>query len=225
VYRINGGDPAATAVMVWDALGKMDRAVLTSGETFEEALPAGGWAAYYGDPILLTSQDQLPMITANAIKVNQPDIYILGSEKTVSRRVQIQVRELTGGFVDRIGGNTPAEVSVNFTRYKSPTKRFGWGVGDCRGWSFRFSRSDDWASALTGNSLSHMGKPLPLLLINPNSVSPVVRQYITSVNSIHSESKPLFMHGYIVGIYGSILCPVQLDLNGLLEPVRNGGEI
>jgi putative cell wall-binding protein len=225
VCRINGGDPAATAVMIWDVLGPRDNVILTSGETFEEALPAGGWAAHHGDPILLTCRDQLPMMTARAIQEHQPDVYILGSERTISRRVEAMVRDLTYGFVDRIGGNTPAEVSVNFTRYKSPTRKFGWDVRDRRGWSFRFSRLDDWTSALNGDPLSHMGKHSPLLLIDPNEVSQVVRQYIISVNPIHPEPKPPFMHGFIVGINGSILCPVQLDLDSLLETVKDHGEM
>lgn len=223
VCRINGGNPAATAAMIWDFIGPKENVILTSGEMFEEALPAGGWAAHHGDPILLTCRDQLPRDTAKAIQEKQPDVYILGSCRTISERVETLVRELTCGFVDRIGGMNPFEVSVNFTRYQSPTKKFGWGIRERRGWSFRFSRYDDWTSAVNGNPLSHMGKHSPLLLIDPQSIPPAVKEYLLSVNPVHQEPEPPFMHGFIVGINGTILCPVQLELDSLLETVREHG--
>ncbi len=220
VCRINGGDPARTATLVWDLIGPKQNIILVSGETFEEALPAGGWAAHMGDPILLTCRQKLSMATAEAIRGKQPNVFILGSYKTISREVEEQVLGLTHGLVVRISGSDPFEIAVNFTRYKSPKGDFGWGVNKKDGWSFRFSRFDDWTGALNGNALSHMGKHSPLLVIRPDTAPEVVREYIMAVNPMHPEPKPPFMHGFIVGTNGSIACPLQLELDRLLETVR-----
>jgi putative cell wall-binding protein len=220
IKRISGPDPAATAVLIWQVLGPRKSVILTSGETFEEALPAGGWSAHMSTPILLSCRDYLPVATAQAIRENQPDVYILGSRKTISNQVERMARELTGGFVERIDGRDPFEIVVNFTRYKSPSGDFGWGIREKRGWSFRLSRYDDWASALSGAPLSHMGKHSPLLVIQPDAIPEVVREYILSVNPIHKEPEPPFMHGYIVGFTGTITCNVQRELDSLLETVR-----
>lgn len=235
VCRINGGGPAATASIIWDFLGPKRNVILVSGENFEEtpgetpgetsgeALLAGGWSAHMGDPILLTGRNSLPKVTAEAIRRKQPNVFILGSPKTISPEVEEQIHDLTYGLVERISGTDPFEVAVNFTRYKSPKGDFGWGITKKQGWSFRFSRFDDWTSAINGNPLSHMGKHSPLLLIRPETLPESVKRYITAVNPVHEEPKPPFMHGFIVGITGSIACPVQLELDNLLETVREMG--
>jgi putative cell wall-binding protein len=223
VCRINGGEPAATAALIWDILGPKCNIILVSGETFEEALPAGGWAAHMGDPILLTCRNNLPMATAEAIRRKQPNVFILGSTKTIAAEVEEQVRYLTCGLVERISGRDPFEIAVNFTKYNSPKGDFGWGIIEKQGWSFRFSRYDDWTSSLGGNPLSHMGKHSPLLLIQPETVPETVKKYIMSVNPVHPEPKPPYMHGFIVGFNGSIACPVQFELDDLLETVREMG--
>jgi putative cell wall-binding protein len=223
VCRINGGEPAATAALIWEIVGPKCNVILTSGETFEEALPAGGWAAHMGDPILLTCRNNLPMATAEAIRRKQPNVFILGSTKTIAAEVEEQVRYLTCGLVERISGRDPFEIAVNFTKYKSPKGDFGWGIKEKQGWSFRFSRYDDWTSSINGNPLSHMGKHSPLLLIHPETLPEAVSKYIMSVNPVHPEPRPPYMHGFIVGINGSISCPVQLELDDLLETVREMG--
>jgi hypothetical protein len=49
--------------------------------------------------------------------------------------------------------------------------------------------------------------------------------YLLSVNPIHQEPEPPFMHGFIAGINGSILCPIQWELDSLLETVRGHEEM
>lgn len=219
VCRINGGDPVNTAVQIWNMIGPKQNVMLVSGERFEEALPAGGWAAHMEDPILLTGIDYLPLVTAQAIKQNQPNVYIIGSDRSISYRIEEEVRSLTGGFVDRISGTDPFEVAVNFTKYKSPKGDFGWNVNEKKGWSFRFSRFDQWYGSINGNPLSHMGKHSPLLLLHPQAIPMVVADYIKSVNPVHQEPKPPFMHGFLVGNVYDISCPVQWHLDTLLETV------
>lgn len=219
VFHINGGNPAVTATLIWDLIGTRQDVILTSGENFTECTPAGGWAAHMGDPILLSWRDYLPKETAQAIRQKRPNVYILGSTKTISESIEQEVRCLTTGLVERISGTNPFEVAVNFTKYKSSRGDFGWNIRTKKGWSFRFSRYDDWAAALSGNPFSHMGKHSPLLLIDPRSVPDSVRNYLISVNPHHPKPEPPYMHGFIVGIDTSIACSVQSELDDLLETV------
>lgn len=70
-----------------------------------------------------------------------------------------------------------------------------------------------------------LGKHSSLLLIRPETLPEAVREYIATVNPAHPEPKPPYMHGFIVGINGSIACPVQLELDNLLESVREHGTL
>ncbi|NLG84906.1 MAG: cell wall-binding repeat-containing protein [Firmicutes bacterium] len=223
VCRVGGPDPVATAVAVWDIVGAKRQVMLVSGERFEEALPAAGWAAHMEDPILLAGRDYLPPATACAIRQTQPDVYILGGPGSVSTEVERAVRGLTCGFVDRICGRDAFETAINFTRYCSPTGKFGWCVREKRGWGFRFARYDRWYGGISGNPLSHMGKHAPLLLVEPDLVPPSVEEYILSVNPRHLEPKPPYMHGFLVGTVEDIACPVQWRLESLLTTVDEHG--
>ena len=220
VCRINGGDPATTAVIIWNLLGPKCNVMLVSEEQFGDALPAGGWAAHMGDPILLTHGQQLPGVTAQAIRERQPDVYIIGGPGSISPRVEETVRHLTRGFVDRIAGPDPAATSVRFTRYQSPTGTFGWNINQKKGWSFRFSRIDSWQPAVSGNPLSHMGKHSPLLLVHPQMVPSPVAEFIGAVNPLHREPEPPFMHGFIIGNCLEVSCQVQIELDKRLETVK-----
>lgn len=219
VCRIDGGTPAATAVLIWNILGAKQNVMLVSGERFEAALPAAGYAAHEETPILLTCVNYLPPVTAQAIIQRQPNVYIIGNESSVSAEVEATVRKLTGGLVYRITGADPFTTAVNFTKYKSPAGDFGWDVNRKAGWSFRFSRFDQWYGAINGNPLSHLGKHSPLLLIYPQAIPMAVAEYIKSLNPIHREPKPPFMHGFLVGNVSDIACPVQWQLDSLLETV------
>lgn len=218
--RIVGGNPIETAVLISGLLESRQNVMIVSSEEFEEALPAGGWAAHMGEPILYSHRDRLPDATAQVLREEQPDVYLIGSTTALSPAVEIAVREMTRGFVGRISGSDPFELAVNFTRYRSPTDRFGWNVNERRGWSLRFARYDEWYDAVSGNPLSHLGKHSPLLLVASDAIPDSVAGLIASVNPRHAEPTPPFMHGFLVGRACDIDCPVQWGLDRLLETVE-----
>ena len=216
VCHVGGDDPAVTAVAVWNLIGPKRNVMLVSGECYEKALPAAGWATHMEDPVLLTGRDYLPAITACAIRQAQPDVYILGGPGSVSAEVERVVRGLTDGYVDRICGRDAFETAVNFTRYCSPMGEFRWCVREKRGWGFRFARYDQWYGGINGNPLSHMGKHSPLLLVGTDFVPPLVEEYILAVNPRHPKSEPPYMHGFLVGAVQDISPPVQWRLESLV---------
>ncbi len=84
------------------------------------AMPAAGYAAKSGTPVLFTARTELPAATAAAIKTHgRPRIYVLGPEAAVSAKVVDQLGKL--GATTRISGDTPQKSSVAFAR--SPTGR------------------------------------------------------------------------------------------------------
>ena len=51
-------------------------------------MPAAGWAAKSGDPVLWTGRDALPPETKQAIEAHRkPKIYVLGPEDVISEAV------------------------------------------------------------------------------------------------------------------------------------------
>src|SRR5688572_173437 len=83
---IPSGNPAATARAIDKlqsaAAGKPSKAVLVaSADRPDFAMPAAGWAAKSGHPVLWTGRDALPAETKAAIAAHgKPQIYVLGPE-------------------------------------------------------------------------------------------------------------------------------------------------
>ncbi|BAS29284.1 cell wall-binding protein [Limnochorda pilosa] len=218
--RLQGDDVFETAALVARLLGPPATLILASGETFVEALPAAAWSAHMGQPVLLTRRDQLPPPTTQTIQTaGNPNVYLVGSERTISAAVERTVRELTEGIVARISGATPAEISVELSRFRSPAGDFGWGITEPAGWGFRFSAVDAWQSAVAGNVFSHLEHHAPLLLVERDRIPGAVEEYIRSVNPRHPEPQPPFMHGFVVGPPEEVACAVQFRLEFLLRTV------
>ncbi|QBS38249.1 cell wall-binding repeat-containing protein [Thermaerobacter sp. FW80] len=218
--RLRGRNVFETAAQVAQFVGVGRTVVVVSGEEFAEGLAAAAWSAHTGQPILLTRRDTLPLATARVIALaRNPNVYIVGSERTVSREVERAIRGLTTGLVHRISGASPFAISVELSRFLSPAGDFGWGKTEPAGHFFRFSAVDAWQSAIAGNLFSHLASHAPLLLVERGQVPDVVRTYILSVNPRHTEPAPPFMHGYIVGPPGEVACRVQFELEVLLRTV------
>ena len=129
---IAGNNVFATAAEIdklqSSAAGKPSSEVMiTSSERPDFAMPAAGYAAKSGDPVLYTRANQLPPETVAALKRHKnPDIFILGPESVVSKAVENKLRKL--GTVTRIQGPDAVTNAIAFARYTNG--KFGWGVVD-----------------------------------------------------------------------------------------------
>src|SRR5439155_12367959 len=128
--RIGGADPYAVAVAI-DKFSSVARGkpsgdvIVASGEKPEYSVPAAGWAARAGDPVLFTKRDTLPPATIAALKQHQkPHIYVFGPPAAVSAAVEKQLKRL--GAVTRIQGPNPVENAIAFAKFKKGA--FGWGA-------------------------------------------------------------------------------------------------
>ena len=123
VTRIWGADRYATAAAAAGMLqasgvwcnGSEPAALLVNGGdvSLAEALAAGPFAARLALPMLLTAAESLPDATLDYIEDrNIEHVVIIGGENSISADVQAAVVSAGVDTVERIGGATPAAVSV-----------------------------------------------------------------------------------------------------------------
>ena len=93
--------------------------VIASADAPAYAMPAAGWAAESGNPILFVSSSGIPQATRQALLSNrQPHIYVLGPPSVISDQIMKQLGKY--GTVARVGAQDPAANSVAFAAYRDP---------------------------------------------------------------------------------------------------------
>ncbi|WP_209121664.1 cell wall-binding repeat-containing protein [Alkalihalobacillus sp. BA299] len=91
IERIAGRDRYETSVKIAEQLQSVsDTFVLTSGGNFPDALSVASYAASNGYPILLTSSNQLPQATKDAVKSFTKGI-VIGGEVAINNNVLSQL--------------------------------------------------------------------------------------------------------------------------------------
>jgi putative cell wall-binding protein len=122
VTRISGSDRYVTAVEVskagWDYSAVV---VLARGDNYADALAGVPLAYRYGAPILLTSQSQLPEVTAAEIsRLGAVKVIILGGDSAVSVSVEEELLGL-GLEVQRVAGSDRFETAAEIARLLGST--------------------------------------------------------------------------------------------------------
>ncbi len=238
VRAVTGSDPYALAAAI-DALASAVRGsttsdvVIASGENPAYAMPAAGWAAESGNPVLFVKSSSIPSATAQALLAHQhPHIYVLGPANVISDGV---LRELGKyGSVKRVGAADPPANSVAFAIYRDPACPFGQPcahVPGSFGWAMRSpghgyvllnsSRPLDAAAAAP---LSGSGDYGPQLLIEsasalPRSVLNYFLDYATPGYTQEGPTAAVYNHGWVIGDVSAITAAVQAELDNLLEVV------
>ena len=140
-YHIVGGNHYETACKVASIKEDTKNILIVSGENLSEGIPASFWSAHHGDPILYVKKNDIPKCVIDTIiKKEEVNIYILGSTNTVSKSVEDLLSNLPNiKNIDRITGNNPYEISVNFAKYKDNETEFGWGKDYKDGHAFTFA--------------------------------------------------------------------------------------
>jgi hypothetical protein len=227
---ITGDSPAATARAIdrvaSAAAERPSRdVVVASADRPDFAMPAAGWAAKSGDPVLWTGRDELPPETRAAIEAHRrPRIYVLGPEDVISEAVMTELRKL--GSVKRISGPDPVSNAIAFARFTDG--RFGWGVTD-PGHGFVIASSRRTLDAAAGAPLSSSGTYGPLLLITEAQALPqALQDYLLDVQPGYTDDpvRGVYNHGWLMGDEAAISADVQSRIDTLLEiqPVDTGGD-
>lgn len=107
IARAAGPNRFATAADL--AVGAFDGGAETvyvaSGMDFPDALTAAAAAGHNHGPVLLTLRDQLPDVTAKALRDLQPKrVVVVGGGGVVNAQVAGKIQQLTGAQLERRGG-------------------------------------------------------------------------------------------------------------------------
>ncbi len=207
------------------AAGEPTQAVLVApADNPEFAMPAAGWAARSGDPVLWTLKDSLPAETRAAIQSHpRARIYVLGPPEAISDGVFRQLSKL--GKTKRIAGADPVANAIAFARYTDG--RFGWGVVD-PGHGLVFANVSRTLDAAAGSALSGSGQYGPLLLLTEAGSLPApLQDYLLDIQPGYDKDpvRGVYNHGWLMGDETAISGDVQSRLDALLEiqPVDTSG--
>ncbi|SFE95373.1 cell wall-binding repeat-containing protein [Peptostreptococcus sp. D1] len=125
VSRISGKDRFETcAVLSKKAFTKSDIAIITSGESYPDALSSGSFATRYNAPLLLVKKDHMPEVISNELKrLGVKEVKIIGGEDTISKAL---FDEISKNYkAERISGvdrfETSIKVADNINKIKGNT--------------------------------------------------------------------------------------------------------
>jgi hypothetical protein len=227
---VKGRDPFALAADVDELRTRVTgrpsaNVVVASAIDHRFAMPAAGWAAKSGDPVLFVTKDSLPAPTAEAIRRHErPRIYVLGPRNVISDGVARRLRRL--GSVTRIAGRTPVESAIAFARFSDGA--FGWGVQD-PGHGLVIANSSRPLDAPAAAPLSSSGTYGPLLLVDSAERLPgPLENYLLDIQP-GFESDPVrgvYNHAWLIGDESAVSAAVQDRIDQLTEivPVRRATE-
>jgi hypothetical protein len=205
--------------------GPTNAVVVAPADNPEFAMPAAGWAAKSGQPVLWALRDSLPPETKAAIERHRrPRIYVLGPPEAISEKVVDQLRRL--GRTRRIDGPDAVTNAIAFARFADG--RFGWNVVD-PGHGLVFANASRPLDAAAAAPLSATGTYGPLLLITDAASLPEPDQdYLLDIQPGYDQDpvRGVYNHGWLMGDESAISGDVQARIDALLEiqPVDTGGE-
>jgi hypothetical protein len=237
---ISGNGPYAIAAaidrFVTAAHGKTSAdVVIASADNSAAAysMPAAGWAAESGDPILFVNSKGIPEPTRQALLMHQkPHIYVLGPTSVIPNSVLTQLRKY--GTVKRVGASDPAANSVAFAEYRDPPCQFtqpcahipasfGWALRG-PGHGYILINAHRPLDAAAAAPLSASGDFGPELLIDdpstlPSSVLTYFLNYATPGYNQEGPTAAVYNHGWVIGDQSAISVGVQAQMDLRLEVV------
>ncbi|WP_060672816.1 SpoIID/LytB domain-containing protein [Rossellomorea vietnamensis] len=170
VSRIDGKDRFEVAKKVAQNLGTTNKAVVTNGLIFSDALAIAPYAAKNGIPIILSKKDDLPTASLEAVQ-GKSDVLVVGGTGSVSNAVYNQAKA-----TDRIAGSDRYEVSSNIIKELNIESSMAY-----------ISNGLTFADALTGSVLAAKnGAPLLLTRADklPDSIQSTINEESFNVFNI-----------------------------------------
>ncbi len=235
---ISGADPYTLAAAIdrfaTAAAGKPSPdVVIASSDDPAYAMPAAGWAAESGDPVLFVSSSGIPKATAQALIAHQrPHIYVLGPSSVIPDSLLTQLGKY--GPVARVGAQDPAANSVAFAIYRDPAcavnqpcahvpGSFGWAMRS-PGHGYTLLNGNEPLDAAASAPLSASGSYGPQLVLDTANelASPVLNFFLDYATPGYTQEGPtaaVYNHGWVIGDPSTISVAVQAEMDSLLEVV------
>lgn len=204
VVRLGGNDRYETAVSIATYLNtnnllKTDKAVISYGENFPDALAISSWAANKGVPILLSDTNSLPTSTADCLTdMKVASTIIAGGDGVISPGVASKLPSPT-----RYGGTDRYETAIKITA----------GLGTSTDKIF-IATGENFPDALAGSALAaRTGSAIILVDVSvPSAVSQFLSTKSGTVNSV-----------VVLGGTGVVLPSVSNSLITLVGGTANSG--
>jgi len=236
---IGGSDPYTTAAAIDKFATAADggRAspdvVIASSSDPAYAMPAAGWAAESGDPILFVKPNSIPTPTIGALQAHQkPKIYVLGPPSVVSNSVLKQLGRY--GTAKRISGTDPASNSVAFAVYRDPPCKFGQAcvhVPGSFGWAMRgpghgytLLNASQPLTAAASAALSGSADYGPQLVVDNGSTlsKPVLNFFLNYATPGYTQEGPtaaVYDHAWIIGDERVLSVAAQAEVDELMQVI------
>jgi hypothetical protein len=189
-------------------------------------MPAAGWAARSGDPVLFAQRNSVPGATLEAIKrYSEVPVYLLGGEDVISERASKKIEEATKAPVRRAAEEAdPVANAIEFARYVDGT--FGWNIND-PGHGLVIANTARPADAAAAAALSGTGTWGPLLLTDQaDAPPPDLESYLLDLKPgyVDDPTRAVYNHVWIIGDETAVSVDLQVQLDEIAEvaPVRSG---
>ena len=225
---------AAIDQYVTAATGKpTSEVVVASADNPAYAMPAAGWAAESGDPVLFVTASGIPAATKQALLSHQhPHIYVLGPPRVIPDKVIKALGKY--GPVKRVGASDPASNSVAFAIYRDPPcafkqpcahvpGSFGWALRS-PGHGYTLLNANRPLDAAASAALSGAGDFGPQLLIDKPATlpQPVLNFFLDYATPGYTQEGPtaaVYNHGWVIGDSSAISVGVQAEMDTLLQAI------
>jgi hypothetical protein len=236
---VSGTDPYATAAAIdrfataADGGQASPDVVIASSSDPAYAMPAAGWAAESGDPILFVTPNSIPEPTIQALQAHQkPKIYVLGPASVVSNAVLKQLGRY--GTATRISGADPASNSVAFAIYRDPPCKldqacvhvpgsFGWAIRG-PGHGYTLLNASQPLTAAASAALSGSADYGPQLVVDDGSTlsKPVLNFFLNYATPGYTQEGPtaaVYDHAWIIGDERALSVAAQAEVDELMQVI------
>ena len=227
--KIAGSNPAAISSRIDRLRERLVRrepqhVLLASSQKPSFAMPAAGWAARSGDPVLFVGRSSVPGPTLTALRRHKKaPVFVLGPPSVISDKVLNQVRGVAQS-VTRIGTDDPVRNAIAFARC-IPCGSFGWNIND-PGHGLVIASADRPLDAAAAAPLSASGDWGPLLITDDQArVPPALHGYLLDIKPgyIDDPTRAVYNHVWLIGDQDAISVGFQAQVDDLVEvaPVRS----
>jgi ell wall binding domain 2 (CWB2) len=227
--HVKASSPAAAAAAIAALRDRLfgsppNQVVVASEAKAAFAMPAAGWAARSGDPVLFAGRDDLPKATAAALRRHPKiPVYVLGPSSAISAAVVREIKAIDHR-VRRVSGKDPVENAIALARYHDG--EFGWDVND-PGHGFVIANSNSPLDAAAAAPLSASGTWGPLLLTdNADTLPGALHGYLLDVKPGYTTdpTRAFYNHVWLIGDQEAITVEQQAKIDSLAELAKIGGK-
>jgi hypothetical protein len=233
---IAGNDPytlaAAIDRFIEAADGRPSINVLIASSTEPAyAMPAAGWAAESGEPILFVDGGTIPAATSKELLTHHhPHIYVLGPPSVIPESVITQLRRY--GKVRRVSGADPVANAIAFAEYRDPPcpsaqqclhlpGSFGWAM-TTPGHGYVIMNGSRTLDAAAASALSSSGSYGPALLVSkpaslPASLLSYLCTYALPGYSKYGPTQAFYDHVWMIGDTHAISVAAQAAIDAAVE--------